>query len=71
MKEFKDLTKEAQNSVVLAGKQWLVEHLFHVQDMIRKAKFSYPPSGSDCFYPELWKAEHWKWFLENDDFSIL
>jgi hypothetical protein len=64
MNEFEDLTKEMQHVVVLLGKQWLAEHLFHVLRLVGGAKVAYPPSGSDCFHPELWKAEHWKWFAD-------
>lgn len=25
---------------------------------------AYPPSGSDCAHPKLWKPAHWRWFLK-------
>lgn len=39
------------------------EHREHINNLIKNETKSYPPSGSDCFRPELWKAAHWRWFL--------
>lgn len=47
------------------ARAWRIEHIDHVIRMIEKAKLAYPPSGSDCRNPALWKNEHWKWFVDN------
>lgn len=31
----------------------------------------YPPSGSDCHKPNLWKAGHWKWLLTRDVINLI
>lgn len=48
----------------VAAAQWWSEHKAHVHRLIvgpddRGA--AYPPSGSDVFHPELWRAPHWRW----------
>lgn len=45
---------------------WYKQHRSHVDRMLAGCRDSaYPPCGSDCIRPELWKPEHWKWLLEN------
>ena len=48
------------------ARKWRREHFQHVEKLIRLAKKSYPPGGSDCLHPELWHPEHWRWFIENE-----
>ncbi len=43
---------------------WYKEHHTHVDRMIAESGSAYPPCGSDCIRPELWKPEHWKWLLD-------
>lgn len=46
------------------AKAWYEEHRPHVDRMLEAyTGTAFPPSGSDCIHPELWKAGHWKWFL--------
>lgn len=44
---------------------WWDGHKPHVDRLIKSQEGSgsaYPPSGSDQYHPELWKAPHWRWF---------
>jgi len=41
---------------------WRARHVDHVANLVANAPAAYPPSGSDCSRPELWKGAHWKWF---------
>jgi hypothetical protein len=43
---------------------WYAQHRLHVETLMFEEKGSYPPSGSDCGKPELWKAGHWRWYFE-------
>lgn len=45
--------------------EWYVEHRKHVDSILRSP--AYEPSGSDLFRPELWKGNHWAWFLQRQD----
>ena len=41
-------------------------HKNHVNKLYGIAEYSYPPSlDTDKNNPSLWKAEHWKWYLDN------
>lgn len=50
--------------------KWFSEHRVHVAAItfISDPSKSYPPSGSDCSQPELWKPDHWNWFLGRQEF---
>ena len=46
---------------------WWDKHESHVDWLIASRDdggVAYPPSGSDRFHPELWKAGHWRWFKQ-------
>ncbi len=43
---------------------WMEKHKDHVDSILKEGERSYPPCGSDCFKPELWKSCHWRWFKE-------
>lgn len=43
---------------------WYTNHQSHVESLIFEEKESYPPSGSDCGKPELWKGGHWRWYFK-------
>jgi len=43
---------------------WYDKHRSHVETLIKEESTSYPPSGSDCGKPELWKPGHWRWFFK-------
>ena len=62
MKKFSDLTEDQQVSVLHAAAEWQESQFEHVQELRQSTQHSYPPSGSDIFHPELWKAAHWRWF---------
>jgi len=43
---------------------WWDKHKPHVDRLIASrddGSAAYPPSGSDRFHPELWRAPHWRW----------
>lgn len=52
---------------ILRAYDWYAEHSNHVDSLTKGLTRSfvdeYPPSGSDCNRPELWKPAHWKWLL--------
>lgn len=50
---------------------WYDSHKDHVDRLVQSATGAYPPTlAEDCRRPELWKAEHWNWFL-NSPFSYI
>lgn len=51
---------------IVKALDWHKEHRSHVDAIVLLSNSEYPPSGSDCIHPELWKAEHWKWLLTRD-----
>lgn len=59
------LMRPIQDSDKAPARAWYEEHRAHVDRMCTAyAGPAYPPSGSDCIRPELWKPAHWKWLLE-------
>ena len=45
---------------------WYLEHCTHVDKLIKTTDKAYPPSNNeDARDPRLWKAEHWKWFVND------
>lgn len=41
------------------------KHMAHVKDLIKQDIPSYPPTTAvDKNNPAIWKANHWKWFLD-------
>lgn len=48
----------------LCAWRWYEEHRAHVDRLVADCELAYPPSGSDCIRPELWKPNHWKWLLK-------
>lgn len=56
--------------------RWSLHHMEHVIRLIQDTSspnmysYSYPPSGSDLFHPELWKASHWRWANEEFNWGI-
>lgn len=48
----------------IAAMQWSNEHDHHVQEIIKSTNNSYPPSKEDRNQPNLWKPEHWLWFIK-------
>ena len=46
---------------------WWDKHKSHVDKLVASRDGrgeTYPPTGSDRFHPELWKAGHWRWFKQ-------
>lgn len=43
--------------------KWAAEHHAHVQDLLACGSLAFPPTGSDCLHPELWKPAHWRWLF--------
>lgn len=53
------MTKEQ----IKKAETWYSLHDNHVNQLIKTAKLSYPPTEEeDKNEPSIWKAEHWKWF---------
>ena len=45
---------------------WYCLHKNHVNKLFNSTKIEYPPTElEDIKNPNLWKAEHWRWFLNN------
>lgn len=63
MKTYLDLTNAERLGVLESGRKWLKAHVEHVRSVLNEGETAYPPSGSDCFHPELWKSGHWRWFM--------
>jgi hypothetical protein len=61
MKELPDIDD------VIRAIRWYRRHERHVESLMSSKSGAdsgvFPPSGSDCLRPELWKAGHWRWLL--------
>lgn len=55
---------EISGEDLLRAMTWYGQHSAHVERLVSKDGPSYPPSGSDCFHPELWKDAHWRWLRD-------
>ena len=45
---------------------WYCLHKNHVNKLFNSTKTEYPPTElEDIKNPNLWKAAHWRWFLNN------
>jgi len=65
MKNFNHFTYKEKQAFLVKAKQWYFDHTEHVNGLVAAHLGNkYPPPGSDCRHPELWKSAHWKWFLE-------
>lgn len=59
--------KPVTESDKVSARAWYEEHRAHVDRMLAAdTSPAYPPCGSDCIRPELWKPSHWKWLLDAD-----
>jgi hypothetical protein len=45
---------------------WKSDHEEHVGRLTASTGRAFPPSGSDCFRPELWKPEHWNFLFSTE-----
>ena len=52
-------------SQYLRAFDWAGEHLLHIGRLIDDIQMGYPPAQEDYNQPNLWKPEHWFWFLKN------
>ena len=58
-------TTELRPEEILRAQAWYKKHQPHVERLIAsQERYSFPPHGSDCLRPELWKAASWIWFRE-------
>lgn len=60
----KPITTDLLEVEVIRAQEWYRKHCKHVDVLMASTNQSYPPSGSDCLHPELWKKANWKWFKE-------
>ena len=56
-----ELTNEQKQKAI----EWYKKHSTHVLKLFDVAEVAYPPSEEDASFPELWKAEHWAWYITN------
>jgi hypothetical protein len=54
-----DLTNEQKQKAV----EWYMKHSNHVLNLFESAERAYPPSVEDVNFPNLWKPEHWAWYM--------
>lgn len=51
---------------ILNATIWLKAHRKHVYELVFNARDEFQPTElEDKDNPDLWKPEHWKWFLNN------
>ncbi len=62
---------EPNDRDIFRAYDWYAQHSDHVDAIVRLENSEYPPSGSDCHQPTLWKAAHWKWLLMRKGIEIL
>jgi len=48
---------------------WYIDHQDHVDRLMASTTDKFAPSGSDRFHPELWKAQHWKYYFDEGDLT--
>lgn len=65
-------SKQQCNIPVVSGSclkkadMWYCTHKNHVNKLYWQAHIGYAPTEPlDINNPELWKPEHWKWYLDN------
>ena len=65
-------SKQQCNIPVVSGSclekadMWYCTHKNHVNKLYWQAHIGYAPTEAlDINNPELWKPEHWKWYLDN------
>ncbi len=46
--------------------QFFADHKDHVIRITSRCGESYAPSGSDLINPQLWKAAHWNYWMEQE-----
>jgi hypothetical protein len=61
---FDEWPEEQQREWRFSANEWYSGHSKHVERLLQEESTSYPPSGSDCGKPELWKSGHWRWHFK-------
>ena len=65
-KIFMDLTPEQQKSVVFRARSWYNDHKSHIDRIVDIKTKTTIPSMEDCLLgPQVWRPEHWAWFLDS------
>lgn len=67
MLPFNKFSTEDQIEVLQNASIWKKQHENYISELVDFKKSKFPPSGSDCLHPELWKGGHWAWFLEKGE----
>ena len=52
------------SDAISSATQWWNAHKRHIDQLMSSnddGGAAFPPSGSDRYHPELWKAGHWRW----------
>lgn len=44
--------------------KWYKENKKNISDLVSNTTTDYKPSEEDMNHPNLWKGEHWRWFLK-------
>ena len=64
MQTYEQLKIEEQVEVYNVAFTFLHDNADHVHNLFDRRTPRIAPSGTDMFYPELWKGIHWAWFLK-------
>lgn len=63
--------ESGQHETLVIGKHlvrasiWYINHQKYVDRIVFEIESKYPPTDSyDVRNPNVWKPEHWKWFIE-------
>lgn len=54
-----ELTEEQKQK----ASEWYKKHSNHIINLFESAEKAYAPSKEDASFPELWKPEHWAWYM--------
>lgn len=63
-KSFKNDLEDYLN-FIKSGTGWYYTHADHVTNIIKNVSIFYMPSNEDLNQINLWKPNHWKWFIKN------
>lgn len=64
MLKHRDMKAEERERMRDKAREWYWGNIEHVDQLLVSTRTSYAPTGSDILNPALWKAPHWKWFME-------
>lgn len=63
----------SDHDIEKSAMQWFVDHKEHIRSLVdgyeKRVLFPkyYKPFGADLLRPELWKVQHWLWFMIRQD----